>query len=326
MSPMLVILIFLATVLALEGLYFLIADRRRSSRARVQKRLQMLRDRAHAKDLASEAGQPSILRGIQTGRRSVAELLLRLLPNHESLDLLLYRAGMPMSPQRLLAMSVLLGAGGWFVGSALMNDPLLGLVGLAPGLIPWISVRMVAKRRMKQFEAQFPEALELLTRALRAGHSLSTGFHLVGEEMADPIAVEFALVAEEIKFGLDARTALVNLGNRVDNRDVPFFVTAVLIQRETGGNLAELLDNLGGILRERARFFGKLHAMTSQGRMTANVLALWPLITVGLVLVTGSDYLDPLFSTPDGNIALIASVALVVGGWGIARWLAEVKV
>jgi tight adherence protein B len=322
---MFVVLIFLATVMALEGLYFLVADRRSSGKAQVQRRLQVLSGRLRAGELGAGSGELSILRGIQTGRRSLAEWVIRLLPNRAILELLLYRAGMPMTLQRLLMISALLGVGGWILVSALLNTPTLGLAGLALGLGPWIAVRMMARRRMREFELQFPEALELLTRALRAGHSLSTGFQLVGEEMADPVAVEFGLVAEEIKFGLDARTALVNLGQRVDNRDVPFFITAVLIQRETGGNLAELLDNLAGILRERAKFYGKLHAMTSQGRMTANVLALWPLVTIGAVLLTGSDYLDPLFSTPEGHVALIASAVLVGVGWFIARRLAEVE-
>jgi tight adherence protein B len=231
-----------------------------------------------------------------------------------------------MTLQRLLTICALLAAGGWILASALLNDLIFGLAGVTLGLAPWFMVRTIARRRMREFEVQFPEALALLTRALRAGHSLATGFQLVGEEMADPAAVEFGLVAEEIKFGLEPRAALVNLEQRVDNRDLPFFVTAVLIQRETGGNLAELLDNLGDILRERAKFFGKVHAMTAQGRMTANVLAVWPPITIGLVSLTGSDYLDPLFTTSQGHIALIASAFGVIVGWFIARRLAEVKV
>jgi tight adherence protein B len=143
--------------------------------------------------------------------------------------------------------------------------------------------------------------------------------------MPEPIALEFGLVAEEIKFGLDSRSALRNLAERVNNRDIPFFVTAVLIQRETGGNLAELLDMLAVILRERAKFYGKVRAMTSQGRMTANVLALWPAITVALVSWTGSDYLEPLF-TPAGRFALFGSIVFVIIGWLIARRLAEVQV
>ncbi len=118
----------------------------------------------------------------------------------------------------------------------------------------------------------------------------------------------------------------MNLGSRVDSLDLPYFITAILIQRETGGNLAELLDNLGAMLRERAKFHGKLRAMTSQGRLTAGVLAIWPPITIGLVMFTGSDYLDPLFETPQGHLALGACAVLTAVGYGIARRLAEVEV
>jgi tight adherence protein B len=324
-NPILVVLVFLATVLALEGVYLLVADRNRNTKARLKRRLAILSGRVRAGDLKVGSAETSILRSTGGGRRSFAERALDLLPNRESLDLLLYRAGTSTSPGHLLRTSVLLAAAGWIGASLVLRDPALGPLGLVLGLTPWLYMSRKAAKRLKEFEAQFPEALELLTRALRAGHSLATGFQLVGEEMPEPIALEFGLVAEEIKFGLDSRSALRNLAERVNNRDVPFFVTAVLIQRETGGNLAELLDMLAVILRERAKFYGKVRAMTAQGRMTANVLAMWPAITVALVSWTGSDYLEPLF-TPEGYFALLGAIVFVIIGWLVARRLAEVKV
>jgi tight adherence protein B len=325
-NPILVVLIFLATVLAVEGIYLLVADRRRSGRGRVQQRLQELSGRVRTRELSGLDEEASILRGLQTSQHSFAETALRLLPNRESLELLLYRAGTPMSPARFLSWSALLAVGGWIAASILLKDAAFGTLGALLGVAPRLAMGTAAARRLRDFGTQFPEALELLTRALRAGHSLGSGFQLVGEEMPEPISIEFGLVAEEMKFGLDARSALVNLSQRVNNRDIPFFITAVLIQRETGGNLAELLENLGNLLRERAKFFGKVQAMTSQGRMTANILAAWPPITVGMVTLTGSNYLDPLFTTKQGYLAILACAVLIVLGWAVARKLAEVDV
>ncbi len=325
MEPIFLVLVFLTVVLAAEGLFNLVSSSRGSDQqSRARRRLKMLAGRLQAVEVAAQEG--SILRGMDDARRTFGDFFLSLLPNRKSLELLLYRAGVPMTPGRFLSTSALLTVGGWLVLSALRNDPGVGLLGLSAGLVPWFVVRGMASKRMRQFEAQLPEGLELLTRALRAGHSLGTGFHLVGEEMADPLGVEFAQVAEEIKFGLDIRGALMNLAHRIDSPDVPYFVTAVLIQRETGGNLAELLDNLGNLVRERAKFHGKLRAITSQGRMTAAILAIWPAVTVALLVWTHPKYIQPLLETSTGHMALLIAAVLCVVGYLIARRLADVRV
>ncbi len=322
MSPMLYVLVFLATVLAVEGVVSIVRENRSGQTTRARRRLRALAGSLQA----GGERETSLLRAAQQGRVQLGSLLLNLLPNRKRIELLLYRAGAPMTASRFLALSGVLAMVGWFAAGAVSNDLLAGLPGLGLGLAPWIVVRAQASKRMRVFEEQFPDSLELLTRALRAGHSLGTGFHLVGEEMQDPIGNEFAQVAEEIKFGLDIRTALLNLSHRIENPDLPYFVTAVLIQRETGGNLAELLDNLGGLVRERAKFHGKLRAITAQGRMTAAILALWPAITVALLVWTHPSYIEPLLYTDTGHTALAVSLVLCAVGYGIARRLADVRV
>ena len=326
MSPILIVLVFLTVVLGAEGLYLIMLGRRSVNRSRVRTRLRVLAGNLQA-DLSDQGGtRSSIVRGMGAGRRSLANLVTQLVPRRETLELLLYRAGTPLSLHRFIVVSVVFAVGGWIVASVFTSDVRIGSIALVAGLVPWLVVRHVAGKRMAEFERQFPEALELLTRAMRAGHSLGIGFQLVGDEFADPIGNEFTLVAEEIKFGLDVRQALSNLAHRIDFSDLPYFVTAVLIQRETGGNLAELLERLGTLIRDRAKFHGKLDALTSQGRMSATVLALWPAITVGLLMVVHPTYIQPMFESPTGHLALVVSALLVTAGYLLARRLALVEV
>lgn len=314
-------LLFLASLLALEGIFQLLQARRNANPDRVRERLTAIANRLQAPSIA----ETSAVRRPDS-RPAWAEKLLRVLGEPRSLDLLLYRAGVPMSPVRFALISLLLGGLGWAVGSTLLLSPLLGSVGLLAGCIPWLSVRRTASKRMARFADSLPEALELVTRAMRAGHALGTGFQLVGEEMSDPIGYEFALVAEEMRFGLGLREALQNLGYRVENPDLPFFVTAVLVQRETGGNLAEILDNLSGLLRQRVQFHGKVRALTAQGRGAALFLALWlPLITAMLAWVS-PEYLEPLLETGWGNMVLLGVGLLDVTAYLIARKIATVEV
>ena len=325
MNPLLIVLIFLATVLALEGVFTLIRSQQDSQSARIRRRLQGLAADRKAGEAARRGGENSLLRDAAEEGSSLIERSLRNLPSRESLEMLLYRAGTPMTPQRFVFVSTGLAGIGWLFSYIMLNDPVLGVIGALAGLIPWIAIRMAARKRMRRFDEHFPDALELLTRALRAGHALSTGFQLVGEEMPDPVGTEFTQVAEEIKFGLDLRTALENLVHRVNTEDLPYFVTAVLIQRETGGNLAELLDNLGHLIRERHKFYGKVRALTAQSRLSAGILALWlPIIVVGMMIMR-PEYIGVLFETPVGYGVLALAAALDIAGYLVARNLADVE-
>jgi tight adherence protein B len=222
-------------------------------------------------------------------------------------------------------LTLALAAIGGSIAYVAFGDPFRSFLGTLAALIPLMSARRAAKQRMRAFGDQMPEGLELLTRALRAGHALSTGFQLVGEELEDPIGTEFGLVAEELRLGLDLREALDNLVKRVDNEDLPYFATAVLIQRQTGGNLAELLDKLSTLLRERGQFYGKVRALTAQGRGAATFLALWvPFISV-VVNIAAPDYLTPLFENAWGHAVLAVVGGLTISGYFIARRIADVE-
>ena len=313
MAPMLAVLVFVAALCVLEGV-FLLVRARRSDPDRVHRRLEALRRRAFVPDERISLLNPVQAKGLLAGLPVVARLRL-----------LLYRAGMPFGMRRLVLLSALLGAAGWAVAGFLLGSAALGVVGLAAGAIPVLVLRSRAARRMRRFQDHLPDGLELLTRALRAGHGLGAGFQLVGSELADPIGTEFMLVAEELRFGVELRDALQNLMRRVENPDLPYFVTAVLIQRQTGGNLAELLDRLGGMLRERSQFHGRVQALTAQGRGAALILALWlPFITFVMYTVA-PQYLEPLFENTWGHMVLAGAAVLDVTGYVVARRIANVE-
>jgi tight adherence protein B len=231
-----------------------------------------------------------------------------------------------MSPRRFVMTSIALALGGWAVGSLLSADPLISRLPILLGFAPWVHVSRLGQRRTLAFEKQFPDALELLIRALRAGHSLNLGLQMVGEELPDPIGTEFAQVAEEINLGNDVQSALANLSFRLDSVDLPFFIVAVTIQQETGSNLAEVLGNLSQVIRERFKIHGKVRSLTAMGRGSANLLAVWPLVMVGSLYMVNRSYIAPLWETEGGHtLALVASIMVVIG-YFMCRKMATIRV
>jgi tight adherence protein B len=321
-EPIVYVLIFVSTFLAAEGLFLLVGSRNAARRAVASRRLQRLASRLQAPDTLPGA---TLLRKT-TSRGGFVEQLYRMLPGRSALELRLYRAGLSTTPARFFGFSVGLALAGFFAGLLIWSDPMIGLVGAAAGVVPWIRTGSCARKRMKRFEEQFPEALELMTRALRAGHSLMFAFQLVGEEMPDPIGSEFTHVSEEIKLGQELGVALSNLVYRINAGDLPYFTTAVMIQRETGGNLAELLDNLGYVIRDRFKLFGKVRSLTSVGKVTANILGAWPLLMVVMLSLVGADFVSLLWKTPAGHTLSVSGAILVVVGYVLCRRAAEIRV
>lgn len=159
------------------------------------------------------------------------------------------------------------------------------------------------QKRFQKFEELFPEAIDTLARAVRAGHAFTTALELIGNEVSEPVASEFRKLFEEQKFGLPVRDALMNLTERVPLVDVKFFVTAVMLQRETGGNLAESLDNLSYVIRERFKIMRQVRVYTAQGRLTMALLMALPPIIVVTMLMLNPSFIHPLFSGPHGSHA-----------------------
>jgi tight adherence protein B len=179
---------------------------------------------------------------------------------------------------------------------------------------------------LRAFAKQLPDALELIARALRSGHSLAAGFHLVSDEMSEPISVEFNRVFEEQNLGIPMDEALQNMTNRVPNLDLRFFVTSVVLQRQTGGDLAEILDKIGELIRERFKIWGQVQALTGEGRLSGIVLLALPPALFLAVYRLNPDYVMVLFTDPMGKQMLAGGVIMQILGALVIRKIVNIKV
>jgi tight adherence protein B len=225
------------------------------------------------------------------------------------------QAGLTLKPAKLLMICGIVGLGsyigaGYFLPHFYYTLP----VGIIAALLPIAFVVFKRNRRLRKFEEHFPEALDLLGRAVRAGHAFTTGLEMISKECAEPLAGEFRTAFEEQNFGLPLRDALLNLTERVPLIDVRFFVTALLIQKETGGNLAEILDGLARVIRDRFRIYREVQVRTAQGRLTAGILIALPIMMLIILSALNPKYVGVLFTDPKGPVVLtIAAIMQVIG-------------
>lgn len=254
-------------------------------------------------------------------------VLVETLTRWLNLSLFLQQADWKIRPARFLAASagmLLLGASSAAV--PVMPLVLVPILALALALVPLAYAAMRRSRRKKQFAAQLPEAMELMARALRAGHSLASGFHLVASEMAEPIAGEFLRCYEEQNLGLPMEEALDGLAARVPNPDLRFFATAVILQRSTGGDLAEILDKIGYLVRERFKIRGQVQALTGEGRLSGSVLLALPPLLFVVMLRLNYAYVMKLFEDPLGQQMVATAIVLQVLGALVIRKIVNIRV
>lgn len=230
----------------------------------------------------------------------------------------LVQAGMTTRPGKIVLISGVLGIAGYLIASYFLPHFYVDApIGIVAALIPISVVAFKRRRRLRRFEETFPEALDLLGRAVRAGHAFTTGLEMISKECAEPLAGEFRTAFEEQNFGLPLRDALLNLAERVPIVDVQFFVTALMIQKETGGNLAEILDGLARVIRDRFRIYRDVQVRTAQGRLTAGILIALPLAMLLILSIINPHYVGILFNDPYGPYALIIAGVLQILGSAI---------
>ncbi len=247
--------------------------------------------------------------------------LAKLVQNMPALADYLDQADVQMAPSKF-AFICLAAFGGGVASCVVTPVPVLlaPIIGLMFASIPFGWLMMKRKRRLAKFGKQLPEALELLSRSLRAGHSLNAGFGLVSSEMEQPLAAEFGRCFEEQNLGIPLEEAIEAMADRIPNLDLRFFATAVILQRQTGGDLSEILDKIGHLVRERLQIFGQIQALTGEGRMSGAVLLALPPVLFLVMLKLNYDYIMMLFTDPMGRYLLCgALVTQVVGAIAIKK-------
>ena len=311
-----VVLLFVAVVLALEGLYTVWASKSSAEAKKLAARLRAI-------DASSAAAPLSIER---TKRRNhwswLDDHLIGLLPNGDKLMRYLETSGTGTTAGEIVVTSAAFGLVGFFLPIMFARPLVYSALGaLVLCTLPWWRVSRRRDARIRLFEKQIPEALDLMGRAMRAGHAFPTAVQMVGEEMADPIGFEFRTLFDETNYGVPQQEALLRLADRVPVADLSYFVVAVMIQRESGGNLAELLDNIARIVRERLKLLGQVRTLSAEGRLSAQILVAMPFATGALINLITPTFMAILWTDPAG-IRLVG-IALFIMALGVL-WMRSI--
>ncbi len=314
--------IFLFVLLLVEGLYYLLADSRRGGGQNINRRLQMLASGADSREVLYK------LRRISKKKdgKSFTEAI-QLIGPRNWLDDLINQSGLTISTPKMLGIMAAMWFGIFLVLYGVMNMPPIRALFIA--LIPSIGVPILyllhrRRGRLKRFLQQVPEALDFIVRSLRAGHPLSTSMSLVSKEMPDPIGTEFGLAVDEMTYGLDMRDALMNMSKRLPLQDMQYLVVAINIQHGTGGNLAEVLDGLSKVIRERFHMFSKVRALSAEGRLSAVILSILPIGVTGTVWGINPRYFMDVIDDPLFLIMMSVGIGLLLSGilimWKMVRF------
>ena len=308
--PIFAVVVFVAVVMFAEALYLIWNTYKGPEAKKVAQRLRALTASADSTD------RTAVLKTRMLSEVPAIERLLLALPRVHQIDRFILQSGLDLTVAKLFAISLVLSFG---VYAMLFLTAFPGQIRLAVALvafsIPWVFVQIKRTKRLSKMEQQLPETLDLIGRALRAGHALPSGLKMAGEELPEPLATEFRITHDEINFGVSMQQALNNLGERVPITDMRYFVVAVLIQREAGGNLTEVLDNLSKLIRSRLRFHARVKVLTTEGRMSAWVLGLLPFGMAALLYIANREFISVLWTDPAGiKITNIVLTMMAVGG------------
>lgn len=314
--------VFVFTIAVVEMLYLMWVESRFTEKRKIKRRLIYI-------SAGGKHGQDklSLYKERVLKNASAWERLVFALPRITALDRMLLRGRVNANASNVILFTVALALGGFLIGYQWLPLPGAGLfLGALCGLTPFLLLRLRVNQTLATFDEQLPDTMDLLARALRAGHALSSAFEMVADEMPEPTHAEFAALVDEVNLGLSMQEALANLCDRMPSRDLRFFAVAVLVQKETGGNIAEVFDNISRLIRERMQFKRQLAALTAEGRMSAVVLLLLPVAMFGYIYFMNYDYIAQLWTTPVGKYLLAGAVFLQFCGFVMIRHIIRVEV
>jgi len=314
-------LVFLGTVGVLVGVFVFINRRTLSVSDTAMQRLR------GTERVISAATARSILR-----EESVSDLpwFDRILSGRHltaSISTQLLSAGLSMTPGSFLLRVAVSALTGLLLGRFFFNVPALTfVVAILGAAAPLMWLRMKVAARLKAFQNQLPDAIDMMVSSMRAGYSFQAAMKFIGEEIPTPLGPEFARFYEEQRLGLDVRTALVALQDRIDSLDLKMFVTAILIQRETGGNLSEVLDKIATLMRERAALKGEIETLTSESKLSARILGALPFVVFAAVNLLNPGFMRPMLATRAGPWVLVGAMTSVSIGYWMMMRLADIDI
>jgi tight adherence protein B len=318
----LAVLIFVAVLLFLEFLYVLWRAQRGPDAVKLKERLRAL-----------SAASDKTKQTLHARERLLSELpafarILGAMPRMHLLDRMILQAGMSVTVSRILMMTAGAAISTWLLITNFLPLPWAPqlLFSVLAACVPIGYVRWKRSKRLRKIEHQLPDALDLMARALRAGHAFSSSLKMAGEELAEPIATEFRTVHDEVNFGVSLPQALSHLSERVPITDLRYFVVAVLIQRESGGNLTEILTNLARLIRERLKLFARIRVLSSEGRLSAWVLGVMPFGLALLLNIVNPDFMSSLWKDPIGISIIQYTLTLMVIGIIILAKIVKIRV
>jgi len=318
------IAIFIAVILFMVGIILFIRGRLDPESVRVRKKLKELSTGADA----SQAVHVDVRRKIvPLSEVAWLDQVLQYIPLLDKIDRMLKQSGLRYPLGVFFLTSILLAVVGFLAISSMAKSNLIGMViAVALSTIPFFYISMRKNARMKRFERQLPDALDLIARAVKAGHAFSGGLQMVGQEFNDPIGGEFSKVLDEINFGVGVKEALINLTERVDCMNLKFFVVSITIQLETGGNLAEILGNSSHLIRERFKLQGRIKTLCAEGKLSAIILIAIPFFVGIAISVMNPKYIGVLLTDPIGKMLIAASLFMMFIGVLAMKKIIAIKV
>jgi len=314
--------VFITIMLIIEGSFLAFRSLRNPEKRRVQRRLRTL-----SSVVDYEKENLDILRNTSLSEVPWLNRVLLRLRWTDSLRLLLEQADIHRPLGFFVLLSLVFALAGFLIGSWMFNNYLvsIALIGIL-GILPFFYVFSKKSRRMKKFEKQLPDAMDLIARALKAGHAFSSGLKMVCDEFDDPVGTEFGKTLSEINFGVGVPEALKALPRRVDCPDLRFFVISVILQRETGGNLAEILENIAHLIRERFKLQGYIRVLAAEGKLSAIVLVAIPFAAVFILSIISPEYTSTLITEPAGKIMTFFGLVLMILGILTMRRMIKIEV
>ncbi len=317
------LLIFVITAFTIEMFLYAFRTLRHPDRPNIRKRL---------KTISSKAGEAAItdsdiVRNTTLSGIPLLNQILRSVMGIDRLYRLVQQTNTRFSVGVFILLAIVLAVAGfvgafYWAGGGIIAAIIAGLF----GTIPFFYLYVKKHKRMAKFQSQLPEALDMIARSMRAGHAFSTGMRLAADEFGDPLGPEFSYALDEVNFGVSVGDALTNLVDRVDCPDLNFFVVSVILQRETGGNLAEIMEKIAHLIRERFKLLDRIQTLSAEGKLSAVILSCIPIFVAGILFFMNREYISLLWTDPLGKKMVGFVVILMCFGFIVMRKIIKIKV